>query len=231
MKLRARYTALVRDPRRGDGRRSGPRSPTRSSARRSRSASPSASAAELRPSRRRPRRASRPRTAREFLRGVGAPARCRITLIAPDGRVLDDTDLRPSRGRRHREPRDREEVRQAGPRRRGHGAAASRATARRRCSTSPAGSAGRRRPPGRGVGGRACARSSDVVLVDDAARDRGGVSAALPHRRCRGPARFSRPIADLTRARRRSPRATSRATCPQLGWRRSAACCPRPSSA
>ena len=48
-----------------------------------------------------------------FLRRAAATSRCRITFIAPDGRVLDDTDLLPADVPGMENHANRPEVRQA----------------------------------------------------------------------------------------------------------------------
>ena len=54
-----------------------------------------------------------PEARAEFLRGAGRQLECRVTLIAPDGTVLDDTDFRPSEIASIENHANREEVRQA----------------------------------------------------------------------------------------------------------------------
>ena len=49
----------------------------------------------------------------EFLRASARQLECRITLIGPDGTVLDDTDFRPSEIATIENHSNREEVRQA----------------------------------------------------------------------------------------------------------------------
>ena len=163
----------------------------------------------------RPRRPGHARTpAAElecYLRALGRAAlECRITLIRPDGRVVNDTDLLPAEVPPWRTTRNRPEVLR-GPRN-GYGTrAASRRPRASTASTSPGASrtgraapVGRRGPPARG---------RERISLADARRDRRSracsSSRSGPPRRAASPIR-SRELTEAASADRR--RATSRGT-------------------